>query len=404
MLQSTSQSAAIPSTNQQVPVGLSGEIISRSQIGQEFVWPKNDPRSQWQAQRTYEASDDSRIRHLSVSPHFDMGMFLEKTKTLDLPSRIIELLNHNAFQFNSRKRFRGCEQWRQMVTEACEKGAPIEILILAFCVISNPTKRVQPTEVTTADDVSLLHMDNIARHIASIYPPGAVFHVISDSTFYALPLGVTSVEAQNYLVQLHRRTEDLKIADTIKIHDISDYLCHYNQLFHDQFEIWRARFLENPLSHDLPADEYQRWHASMRSTLNSRRMGLTYEQLAALFCADSGMSLAHLDNSATLALAEYRALKAAAADTNWEKHHFPNAIRATIHAKKIPVLGLRLYPEYKLNSRLLPYHGIAVLIQDDNDGAERMEIRHEISVIGNQSFTRVVNEEGLTQFYEPSKL
>ena len=183
MLQSTSQSAAIPSTNQQLPVGLSGEIISRSQIGQEFVWPKNDPRSQWQAQRTYEASDDSRIRHLSVSPHFDMATFLEKTKTLDLPSRIIELLNHNAFQFNSRKRFRGCEQWRQVVTESCEKGAPIEILILAFCVISNPTKRVQPTEVTTADDVSLLHMDNIARHIASIYPPGAVFHVISDSTF-----------------------------------------------------------------------------------------------------------------------------------------------------------------------------------------------------------------------------
>ncbi|WP_036564990.1 hypothetical protein [Oceanospirillum beijerinckii] len=156
MLQSTSQSAAIPSTNQQLPVGLSGEIISRSQIGQEFVWPKNDPRSQWQAQRTYEASDDSRIRHLSVSPHFDMAMLLE-----------------------------------------------------------------------------------------------------------------------------------------------------------------------NPLSHDLPVDEYQWWYICMG---------------------------------------------------------------------------------YKLNSRLLPYHGIAVLMQDDKDGTERMVIRHEISVIGNQSFTRVVNEKGLTQFYEPSKL
>ncbi|WP_157659158.1 L-tyrosine/L-tryptophan isonitrile synthase family protein [Thauera butanivorans] len=401
-----SEPLSVPASaaNQQLPVGLSGEIISRSQIGHEFVWPKNDPRSQWQPQRTYGPSDDARIRRLSISPHFDMDAFLERTKTLDLPSRIIELLNHNAFQFNSRKKFRECDQWRQVVTEACEKGAPIEILILAFCVISNPTKRVQPTEVTTADDVSLLHMDNIARHIANIYPPGATFHVISDSTFYALPLGVTSVEAQNYLVQLRRRTEDLQIAETIKIHDISDYLSYYNQFFHERFEIWCAKFLADPLSHDLPVDEYQRWHASMRATLNSRRMGFSYEQqLAALFCADSGISLAQLDDSATLALAEYRALKAAAADTNWEKRHFPNAIRATIHAKKIPVLGLRLYPEYKLGSRLLPYHGIAVLVSGDNDDAERMEIRHEITVIGNPSFTRVIDEKGLTQFYEPSK-
>lgn len=403
MLMSESLSVSAHAVNYQLPVGLSGEIISRSQIGHEFVWPKSDSRSQWQPQRVYGPDDHARIRHLGISPHFNMEAFLERTKSLDLPSRIVELLNHNAFQFNSRKKFRECEQWRQQVAEACEKGAPIEILILAFCVISNPTKRVQPTEVTAAEDVSLLHMDNIARHIASIYPPGAIFQVISDSAFYALPLGVTSVEAQNYLIQLRQRTEELQIADTIRIHDISDYLSNYNQFFHDRVESWRAKFMAEPLAHDLAADEYQRWHASMRATLNSRRMGFSYEQLAALFCADSGISLAHLDDSATTALAEYRALKAAAADTNWEKHHFPNAIRATIHAKKIPVLGLRLYPEYKLGSRLLPYHGIAVMAPGDSDDAERMEIRHEITVIGNPSYTRVVDENGLTQFYEPSK-
>jgi len=331
-----------------------------------------------------------------------MGAFLEKTKHLHLTSRILELLNHNAFQFNSRRKFRECEQWHQRINQACEKGDPIEVLILAFCVISNPTKRVQPTEVTTAEDVSLLHLDQIARHIASIYPPGAVFQVISDSTFYALPLGVTSVEAQNYLVRLRQRTEELQIASTIKIHDITDHLSYHNQLFHDRFEFWRTKFLSDPLSHDLLPDEYQRWHASMRTTLNSRRMGFGYEQLAALFCADSGISLGSLDESATMALAEYRALKAAAADTHWEGQYFPNAIRATIHAKKIPVLGLRLYPEYKLGSRLLPYHGIAVVYPGENGGAEHMEIRQEITVIGNPAYTRVVDANAFTQFYELS--
>lgn len=404
MLISDSLSASLPTPIRQVPVELSGEIISRSQIGSDFIWPKLDPRSQWQPIRSYEAGDDVRVRHLSSSTHFDMSAFLEKTKHLDLTSRILELLNHNAFQFNSRKKFRECEQWRQRISQACEKGDPIEVLILAFCVISNPTKRVQPTEVTTAEDVSLLHLDQIARHVASIYPPGAVFQVISDSTFYALPLGVTSVEAQNYLVRLRQRTEELQIANTIKIHDITDYLACHNQLFHDRFEFWRTKFLSDPLSHDLLPDEYQRWHASMRTTLNSRRMGFDYEQLAALFSADSGTSPGSLDESATLALAEYRALKAAAADTNWEGRYFPHAIRATIHVKKIPVLGLRLYPEYKQGSRLLPYHGIAVVYPGENDGAERMEILQEITVIGNPAYTRVVDASGFTRFYELSGL
>ena len=142
----------------------------------------------------------------------------------------------------------------------------------------------------------------------------------------------------------------------------------------------------------------------MRATLNSRRMEFSYEQLVKLFGAAPNKTKEHLDYNTTVALAEYRALKAAAADTNWEKNHFPNAIRATIHAKKIPVLGLRLYPEYKLSSRLLPYHGIAVITQNDDNDAEQMEIHHEITVIGNPAYTKVVDKNGLTQFYEPSKL
>jgi hypothetical protein len=212
------------------------------------------------------------------------------------------------------------------------------------------------------------------------------------------------VEAQNYLVKLKRRTEALNIADAIKILDITDYLSEQNQFFHERFEFWRTRFLADPLTHDLSWEEYRRWHASMRSTLNSKRMAFDYEQMATLFCADSGETLASLDECATVALAEYRALKAAAADTQWEKQSFPDAIRATIHAKKIPVLGLRLYPEYKLGSRLLPYHGVAVISHNESDGTEYMEVRHEITVIGNPAYTKVARSDGTTQFYEQSKL
>lgn len=392
-----------PAVHQHMTVGLSGEIISRSQIGHEFVWPEDDPRLLLQQTRTYDAEDDARVMQASESHHFDIATFLEKTKNLGTASRIIELLNHNAFQFNSRKRFRECGLWRDRIEKACEQSLPVEILILAFCVISNPTKRVHPTVVTTAEDVSLLHMHRIAQHIKSIYPPGAIFQVISDSTFYALPLGVTSVEAQNYLVMLKQRTHHLNIDDMIKIHDISDFLSIQNYFFHTRFEYWRSRFLENPLSSDLSADEYKRWLASMRATLNSRRMGFSYRQLMSLFGTHAETSDTPPDEYAKTALAEYRALKSAAADTQWEEHHFPNAVRATIHTKKLPVLGLRLYPEYKIASRLLPYHGIAVMTMDEGSGVERMDVRHEITVIGNPAYTKVINQDGVTQFYETSE-
>lgn len=390
-------------TIQAAQTATSGEIISRSQIGSDFEWPADDPRLQWQPCREFNAHDRERRERLAQSPYFDLEDFMTRTRHLDTASRILELLNHNAFQFNSRKKFRQCQDWQQRVKRACEAQEPVEILILAFCVISNPTKRVQLTEATLAEDVSLLHLHNLARHIEAIYPPGAVFQVVSDSTFYSLPLSISSVEAQNYLVQLRQRTHDLGIQRNVRILDISDYLAHCSRVFHDRFHHWRGRLLSNPLDGGLLEEEYRRWHASMRATLNSRRMNFNYTELAELFGPDGGGSHDALNDAATLALVEYRALKAASSDTNWEKHHFPGAIRATIHAKKIPVLGLRLYPEYKQASRLLPYHGVALILPTEDGSRERMEIRHEITLIGRPDLTRVVDESGLTLFYEPTR-
>lgn len=400
MLLINSQISVYGGSNSKTPIGLSGEIISQSQIEKEFLWPDSDPRSKWQPIRNLSADDETRTKLLGVSPHFNLQKFLERTKTFDQVSRIIELLNHRAFQFNSHKDFRECSEWRNRITMACAENKPIDILILAFCVISNPTNQVQLTEVTLAEDVSLLHMNQIAKHLACIYSPGAIFQVISDSTFYALPFGVTSVESQNYINKLRRRTIELEISETVKILDITDYLSNHNQHFQTQFEFWRNMFLSTPLSNNLSQDEYKRWHRSMLCSLNSRRMGFDYHQLASIFRTDSYISNNSLDDCATVALAEYRALKAAAADTQWEDKYFPYAVRATIHTKKIPVLGLRLYPKYKLSSRLLPYHGIAVISFNDKDKGERMEIKHEISVIGNPSYTRVINSDGITMFYE----
>jgi hypothetical protein len=55
-----------------------------------------------------------------------------------------------------------------------------------------------------------------------------------------------------------------------------------------------------------------------------------------------------------------------------------------------------------LRSTLLPYHGIALFEPDHTPGSSMMRVVHELTVIGNPAYTRVVDASGHTAFYEPS--
>ncbi len=276
-------------------------------------------------------------------------------------------------------------------------------MIPAFCVIANPIKRIDGHAITTAEDVSLLHLANLAEIVAEIHQPGLVIHIVSDSNFYALPLGLTAVEAQRYFQQLRHRVSELQIDESIKVHDMVDLLLDQAPLFRERFVYWRAIYLQNPLCDGISELEYKRWQFSMRNSINTYKFGLDYSELARYFEPTAAPQFDDSERHALVALAEYRAMKAAAADTGWEHRHFPNAIRASIHTKMSPVLGLRLYPEYKLRSTLLPYHGVALLEPGRTPGSTMMRVVHELTVVGNPTYTRVLDaDSGHTAFYEPS--
>jgi len=74
-----------------------------------------------------------------------------------------------------------------------------------------------------------------------------------------------------------------------------------------------------------------------------------------------------------------------------------NRIRATIHTKDIPVLGLRIYPEYKKNSRLLPYHGIGYFYLKNNK--YKMKIMTEMEAVLIPGVIKIEDENGITQGY-----
>lgn len=381
---------------------INGEIITRSSIPADFIWPEGDPRYAQQATRLLQPGDSSLIFAASQSPHFDTEAFKHQTRTLKKELKIIELLNHRAFQFNSRRRFRECGDWLQRAASAISDNRPLQILVLAFCVIGNPAKRVEAIEITAAEDVTLLHLANFARLVREIHPPGARIHVVSDSNFYTGPLGVTPVEAQYYLFALRKRVAELQTDDALEIHDMVDFLTDNASLFQKRFAHWRSAYLRDPHCDGVSHAEYLRWQTSMRDAIDTRKMDLSYKELMEMYGGTDTNGAHEINRQIQVSLAEYRAIKSAARDIDWERRFFPKAIRATIHTKALPVLGLRLYPEYKLASRLLPYHGVPILEPSDMNSGTRMRIAHEITVIGNPIFRRVVDQEGHTIFYEPA--
>lgn len=371
--------------------------ISESALIGRFQWPSDDPRMRAQPSRPARESDDARLAR-AATPDFDLEGFLKRTQQLSSEMRIIELLNE-ACQFNSRSRFRGNEDVQERIRRAQQENRPIEIVLPAFAPVLNTVKRFDSMALSGAEDVSLLHLSWVAELIGRVYEPGALIHVVSDGVFYSSALGITWVEAHTYEQRLIARVRELGIRNII-VHSMSGFLLPRHTEFLRNFDrhyhaIWKGRPDDG-----ISAKDIGRLSGSLLAGVNTRKYGLTYDEMRNLFSADVAPEQRYAEWSAIFAsvrdsVTHYRALRAALAELRWEEKQFPGAVRATIHLKKLPVLGLRLYPEYRRRSMLLPYHGIGVLLHDGS-----LTVEPEMFVCGRAEYTRVVAADGTTRFYE----
>lgn len=387
-----------------IDIGRDGEIITNSVLTQ-YEWPPVDPRLGAIQERMLSDEDADMLSAASEPYRFNLRSFTTAYDGRSVSEVLLELFNHRAFQFNCRERFRQCADIVGRIDAACEEGRPIEIVIPIFCVIANPVKRLQPTLVTAGEEVSLRYLGGITKFVRTIYPIGVVFHIVSDRTFYALPFGVTSVEAQNYIQSLRNCVASLDLDHCINIHDMSAILAPHLDRFQERFNYWWGELLQDPFADGISKASYDQWLASAMASINTRRMSLGYGELRKIFgglpqVSEGNHKADGIYEMAQKSLAEYRSLKTAIADIRWNDLCFPGAIRATIHTKGNPVLGLRIYPEYKCCSTLLPYHGIAVLTYSVKAGRYRMSIQPELLVLGRHDVVRVVNSEEITWFYQ----
>ena len=394
-----------------VAVGRDGEIITDSALRRGYEWPAADPRGRQVPERPLDDEMEALVREAGRTTRFDRDRFWRRHHHLPASERALAVLNHRAFQFNSRRAYVGPESpWPGRVAAAVREGRPVEVVLPAFCVISNPVKRLGPTVPTAAEDVALLHLAHLARLVGDACDGAAVIHVVSDSTFYSAAFGVTSVEALEYVRQLRGRVDALGVGAEVRIVDMSELLGGDLHAFQEAFDGWCRALHRDPYADGTSPAEYARWHASMMASINSRRLGLSYPDLRAAFGpapdGTAGAATARAPGGwgaiplqAEVALNDYRAVKLAAADLRWEDRFFPGSLRATIHTKHVPVLGLRIYPEYKFRSTLLPYHGIGVIGWSRKSRSYRLTVEPELFVAARDDVTRVVGADGTSAFY-----
>lgn len=299
--------------------------------------------------------------------------------------------------FNSRRRFRESKRIQNIVEQVIRQSVPLDIVIPIFCVIGNWAKRIEPTTLTFAEECLLHSLQNISDLFLEVSNIELRFQIIADSNFYVRPLGSDPVISSKYLDDLKKYLIDENL-ENLYIYDMCDMAKHEMKKFEDCYmEMYEILSLDP--SYGLCHSEHKAWVSAMSGTITTRDIIAPYEEIVRTFRDNDFSSKFGKEvlRRTEKAFIDYRALKYAMSQVSWEDKYFPNSIRATIHQKQQDVLGLRIYPEYKKSSKLLPYHGVAVLKKVS--GKHRMFIQPEINIASQIGYERYINNYGFSDFY-----
>lgn len=365
-------------------------LLADSIPSSNFTWSEKFPNlSSLSPNIKYEGDKKLLLKKYSTYKDFDIGKFHNSYKYHSKKELVIEFLNHHAFQFNSRRRFRESLKVQNIINEVIKNLTPLDIVIPIFCVIGNRAKRIEPTTVTFAEACSLHSLQNISQLFLEVTNIELRFQIIADSNFYVRPLGSDPIISSNYLDDLKEYLAQENLA-SLYIHDMCDMAKHDIKKFEDSYmDMYEKLSVDS--SYGLDNTEHRAWVSAMAGTITTRDIIAPYEDIVKTF-RDNDFSNTfgkEVLRRTERAFIDYRSLKYAMSQLSWEEKYFPNSIRATIHQKQQDILGLRIYPEYKKASKLLPYHGIAVL--KTLDGNDCMLIQPEINIASQIGVKRYIN-------------
>lgn len=378
------------------------EVLTDSYLS-HYTWPERDPRELPLTTRVRNDQDRHTLALAATNFTLNWPDFIKSTRSLDPADQLHALLNKPAFQFNKKDEFRDEPFWRDRIGAKASAGEPVQIVYPLICKIGNGAKLLDAHGPTAGEDAILLFLDRLAALGRDIYPPGLEIHLLSDAVFYNTAFLNSAVETGYYLNAVRRRAVELGVAQNVKIHDFAALIEPFTPEFEASYRRHYAALRANPLD-QIGADDYARLLASTRATINTRQLGLTYDDLRAVFGPNPDLThpaYVEIDWRARQALTEQLALKRAIYELKLADRLFPGHVRATCHKGRKEgraILGLRAYPEYYGRSKLLPYHGASLITP--NGESFRLVVEPEIVLRGRADLVRVTDEDGRTWFYQ----
>jgi hypothetical protein len=376
---------------------LGGEILNPSAL-HNMPWPQTDPATIHQPTRQWQPQDYQAVVQAATSTKLHPERVAKATAEMDPVARILWILGHDAFNFNGVTRVRNEGLWKTRIAASVATAEPIRIAYPLFCMIANPAKQMTRPGPHAGEMATIHFFQHVDRMVRAVYPPGLRVEILSDATLYNLALQNTPPTAIDYIEQCRRMVREAGAEESVTVHDYAALLAPHAREFDGLYNAFYRRLPWDP---DLiSAEDRERLLRSVRASINTERLGLSYADQFALFGPqpDAAHPLAaEIDRMALAALRDQLAIKLACVEMNLPARLWPNHVRASCHKglkAGVAVVGLRPYPQYYKRCRLLPYHGKPLLERDGE-----MVVRPEIVLRANPALERIVNEAGESLLY-----
>jgi pyoverdine/dityrosine biosynthesis protein Dit1 len=376
---------------------LGREVVQPGTIA-HYVWPRCDPESVEQPSRVLDRADLELVRHSAVPTTPRLESLHKNIRGKSLAEAILFVLSRETFNFNGQA-VQHEPLWRESIAAQVQREQPIRLVYPLVCKIGCWAKQMTNIGPNAAELACLHFFDYVNSVVREFYAPGVVVELVCDAHLYNSAIQNPCHEVNAYVRQftdLVRRTA----AETVRLHDFCDLLEQVDPGSRRYRAVYQRyhRLLRACTDEALSGTDSRSLFDSVRALVNTRRLGLRYEDHRAIFGPEPDRGNPHwaeVEAMTTSAVREMVATRMACTEMDVLGTVFPDMVRVSCHRGRKAgraVIGLRVYPEYYRSSLFLPYHGIAVLWQDGERA--RLEVHPEVVLRGDANLLRVLQPNG----------
>lgn len=381
-----------PAFQNDVTYALGKEVVQPGTIA-HYHWPESDPETAAQSARPLDAADLDAVRLAGTPTTPNLDAVRKSTRAMSQAETVLFVLTRETFNFNGTSVAKE-PLWQRRVAEAVAAGRPIRLVYPLIAKIGCWAKQMTNVGPSGAELACLHFFNHLNRVVKEFYAPGVTVDLVCDAFLYNSSLQLPHHEVETYVSRFTELAAEVA-GDTVRMHDYCDLLRRFDagsRRFRAAYQR-QHRLVRDRMQDALVRSECDGLFDSMRALVNTRRLGLTYEDHRDLFGPDADRGNRHfgeVDRMALEAVREFVAIRMACSELNVLDAAFPDMVRVSCHRGKKSgraVIGLRVYPEYYRSSRFLPYHGIAVIRREA--GQTWMELHPEVVLRGDSRLTRV---------------